>query len=469
MSGNQNTCFKSHMAVGVFCLAMSLLLYGCDVPVAESPLGSHGCVCCHSLEIDPAHQKIGCVRCHRGDPLGRTVRAAHKDLVPNPAHPENMDQFCGPCHRQEVRAARDSIHYTLSGEIGLVWRGFFPGSRVPTVKELSDQGPPTTARGLVADLLRRRCLRCHVYYAGDDYSMVRRGTGCAACHMRNTVNGPQDHRFYGRVSDDRCLSCHYGNFVGMDYYGGFEKDYEDEYRAPLKRGRHLDRPYGVEWFEMTPDIHRRKGLGCTDCHTSGPCSGRGELGKSCLHCHLESDEAERMDQSMPGHRISDRDRVSCAACHALWAFMDRGRFLARQDAPDLDFWDFLAIQGSSEVEHAVLERKVPAGLHVPGMSDKFTGRLTPGIWFQGFYLRRWGPVVIGESEKGRLEVLRPLLELYLSYVNSDEDVVFDNITPEGMDSNPWLGWVPYHPHTIGKADVSRTRRVSEWLRSDHGK
>ncbi len=397
------------------------------------------------------------------------MESAHKGLVPEPANPYNMKEFCGPCHAKEVKAARNSIHFTLSGEIGRVWNAFFPGSRVPTIRELQAQGGPDTARGLVADLLRRRCLRCHVYYRGDDYLMVRRGTGCAACHMRYNLNGPRDHRFYRRVPDNRCLACHYGNFVGMDYYGGAEKDYDDEYRAPLKHGRHLKRVYGVEWLEMTPDIHRRSGLRCTDCHDSGPCSGRGSLGKSCLFCHLQTDRAVKMDQSLVGHRPSDINRVSCAACHALWVYMDRGRFLTRQDSPDLDFWKPLAVQGSSEVERAVLDGWVPAGLHGPGMTDKFTGKPCTGLWFEGFYMRRRGPVVLGETDKGRYEVLRPLLELYVSYVDKDEKVIFDNMTPEGMDSNPWVGWMPYHPHTIGHADASRTRKVREWLLRDQSK
>ncbi len=294
--------------------------------------------------------------------------------------------------------------------------------------------------------------------------MARRGTGCAACHMRTTTSGPWDHRFYREVPDDRCLSCHYGNFVGWDYYGRFEADYEDEYRAPLFKGGHLKRIYGVEWQEMNPDVHKKLGYKCTACHTHGPCSGSGAKTRICLSCHLNQAEIRKLDEERIGHRPADRELVSCAACHALWAFVDRGRFLTRQDAPDLEFWEFLAVQGSSEVEKAVNGwGNAGQSQEEVGMTDKFTGRFHPGLWFQGFYFRRWAPVVLGETAEGRFEVLRPLLELYLSYVDKDGEVVFENLTPEGMDENPWLGWTPYWPHTIGRADTFRTRQVERWL------
>ena len=451
----------SRISLSLFpCLFVLLVLYGCDVPVAGSPLGPKGCGRCHQVELDPAH-RFKCTRCHRGNPRGRTMEDAHRGLVSMPASPWQMDSRCGGCHPKAVEAARKSLHYTLSGEIGQVWSRFFPGSPVPSPAGLSamDRRNPRAPEALVADLLVRRCLRCHVYYRGDDYRLVRRGTGCAACHMRFPVSGPWDHRFYREVPDHRCLSCHYGNFVGWDYYGRFEKDYEDEYRAPLRKGRHLERPYGLEWMDMTKDVHKRHGYTCTDCHRKGPCSGQGTGAVSCLSCHSGRGPGPGLDENVAGHRAQDVKKVSCAACHALWAFIDRGRFLTRQDAPDLEFWEYLACQGSSEVEGAVLGGMAS----MPAMTDKFTGRPGPGLWFQGFYFRRWAPVVLGETGDGRLEVLRPLLELYLSYVDAKGDVVFDNMVPEGMDRDPWVGWLPYVPHTIGKADTFRTLEVERWL------
>ncbi len=440
--------------------ALSLVLTACDVPVASSPLSKRGCQRCHKVHIDKAHN-LSCQRCHLGNPSANRLPQAHERLVSHPAHPDNMARFCGPCHERMVEKAKRSVHFTLEGEIGAVWSRFFPQDSPPSIKELSSIGQADTERGIIADLLRRRCLRCHVYYQGDQYQGVKRGLGCAACHMRFVENGSWDHRFYREVPDNRCLSCHYGNTVGWDYYGRFEKDYDQDYRAPLVKGRHLKRPYGVEWHEMTPDLHQKNGMSCVTCHTKGPCQGQdGTL--DCIDCHGPAQKVP-MNMDRIGHRPQDQRLVSCATCHATWVFMDRGIFLTRQDDPDLLFWEYLAVQGSSEVE-SVVSSAANGYMDIRvGMTDKITGQFVKGLWFKGFYQRRWGPVILGESQKGRLEVLRPVCELYVSYVDSDGEVIINNLMPQDMNKNPLVGWAPYMPHTIGRADSYRCQKVSNWL------
>ena len=384
-----------------------------------------------------------------------------------PAHPDNMAGVCGRCHGQEVGAARSSRHFTLSGEIGTVWSGFFPGEQAPALLDLPVEEPPRTEKGLVSDLLRRRCLRCHVYYRGDNYRGTSRGTGCAACHLRIRTEGPWDHRFYKDVPDSRCLSCHYGNFVGWDYYGRFDTDFEDAFRAPFLEGEHIQRPYGMEWHDMTPDVHKLAGMGCTDCHCSGPCQGQGP-GTGCLDCHLNekgSDTAPIMNQRRIGHRQKDLDLVACAACHAVWAVQDRGRSLIRQDSPDYDDWSYLAVQGDSEIETTVkiyVDRPYEDWTS-PGMLDKISGRYRPGLWFECFTQRRWGPVELAEDSTGRLTVVRPIMDLSLSYVDSYGNVLFDKLRPIGRNDGLSPLWLPYSPHTTGSADTFRTIHVRSWL------
>lgn len=434
----------------------------CQPPVADSPLKVKGCKRCHAVTVDAAHN-LACEDCHEGDIRGHTKAQAHGGLIARPAHPIHMEERCGTCHPEEVSKARGSTHFTLVGEVGAVWSAFFPEDTPPVVTALPVEEPPISARGLVADLLRRRCLRCHVYDEGDRYSGVHRGTGCAACHLHLQAEpSGMDHRFSRAVADSRCLTCHYANFVGWDFYGRFEKDHEEDYRAPLRHGKPLPRPYGLEWHEMTPDVHQQAEMHCTDCHPVGPCQGE-ERHAGCLDCHWGRDSGTSFGSAMapmrPGHRSKDWARVSCAACHAVWTAEDRGRSLVRQDNPDYEFWAYLAVQGSSEVERVVWENlaRAEGRQEPPLMRDKLDGKSRPGLWFQGFTERRWGPVRLGEDEHGRLSVLRPLLDLSLSYVDADGDVLFDNLRARSQ------GLRPYTPHTIGKADTFRALAVECWL------
>ncbi len=441
-----------HIAILTVCL-VSVYQPG----LAGLSLGKSGCRRCHNVEIDQAHD-IGCNTCHHGRPDGYTMAQAHQGLISMPSHPAYMARICGRCHAREVAAARTSIHFTLSGEIGTVWSAFFPDEQVPGLSGLPVEKPIRTKEGLVSDLLRRRCLRCHVYYRGDAYMGTQRGTGCAACHM-DIQSIPWDHRFHREVPDSRCLSCHYGNFVGWDYYGRFETDYPYDYRAPLVKGRHMARPYGLEWHEMTPDIHKKAGMHCTDCHPSGPCQGKRRRVK-CIDCHLSGNRGPLMDQRRIGHRPGDIRVVACVACHAVWSFQDQGRSLIREDLADYDDWSYLSVQGDSEVERIIKDSiDLPySEWPLPRMLDKISGRYRNGMWFEGFTKRSWG-VRLGEDRHGCLSVMRPILDLSLSYIDSDDVVRFDSLRPDSINGL----WLPYSPHTIGPADVFRTIYVRSWL------
>ncbi len=441
-----------------------LMLSACTNPDVTSPFKKSGCAKCHEVKIDKAHD-IQCVKCHDGDPSGNSMREAHRGLVRFPAHPDIAARTCGICHQKEVEQASKDIHYTLSNEIGMVWQAFFPGSQVPAIRSLPTEIFPADTPTLVSDMLRRRCLRCHLFYEGDDYAGTKRGTGCAACHMRFYENGPWDHEFYKAVPDTRCLSCHYGNFVGWDYYGRFETDYEEDYRAPLDKGRHLPRPYGLEFHEMTPDVHKKAAMACVDCHKNGPCmdvplASRGLAESGCLECHRLSDESgtvkDRLSRRL-GHGQADFVKAACTTCHALWSFRDEGRFLLRQDNPDMEDWYYLRTQGSSEIERAV------KGTGPATMKDKITGEIRPGMWFQGFIRRRWAPVAVGRDDNGRFRVFRPILDLYVSYLNEPEEILFNNMVPMRKDWPFKAGWIPYTPHTIGPADVFRSMEIGVQL------
>ena len=476
------SCSREQLLLFFVCSLLLAALCGCEPPYGNSGLGKTGCARCHEVKLDASHS-FKCTRCHLGRPKGYLEREAHQGLVARPAGPECSGIFCGGCHAGQEASARSAIHYTLKKEIGVTWQAFFPQDSPPEISGIKAAEKPGDRRSLLMDALARRCLRCHVYYQGDSYMKTRRGTGCAACHMNTRTRG---HLIFKRPEEKNCLACHYSNFTGWDYEGRFEKDYPEDFRAPLQKGRHIPRPYGLEWISMQPDVHRKAGMTCLDCHGRQPFHGKHEKGgmkrrASCVRCHV-------LDVRIIGHRPRDLPRAACETCHAVWSVLDLGRNLMRQDAPDLEDWKFLKVQGSSEIE-AAIDKWADSETDPPAvsltMTDKINGMRFPGLWFAGLEQRRWAPVVLGTNKKGMLSVIRPLLDLSISYVDSQGDVPFDSMTPDTAGSGapsavtkiiyppliqitplpkPRL-WLPYHPHTLGKADYSRTRAVQKFLTS----
>ena len=450
---------------------VALFLAACS-HCGQTETGQNGCLICHEITLDENHQ-FSCTSCHKGDAKAGSKAKAHKGLERWPASPENAGRFCGSCHRSEILSISHSSHYNLDNEIGMVWQAFFPGASAPRLKEIHAVSRPATEKELVMDLLARRCLRCHPFYEGDDYSGVRRGKGCASCHMKT---GRKVSHLFRPPETANCLSCHYGNFTGWDYVGRFEKDYPEDFRAPLERGRHVKRPYGVEWIEMQPDIHFRKGLSCTDCHEKREfhVEASGPQRPSCVKCHISL--SERI-----GHLQSSVCKAECETCHAAWSFWDQGRSLLRKDAPDPEEWLFLAVQGSSEVEKQITEwADMNSGFSFKSfMKDKINGGLFPGLWFSGFEKRRWAPVELGLGVDGHLSVMRPILSLSLSYVDASEETVLDGIRPRakgryrliypdeagsGLDMKAMASFcLPYHPHTTAGADFIRSVFVSNFI------
>ncbi len=453
---------------------VTLFSAGCDSISNLQNSSSKGCKECHPVKLEPFHD-FPCEQCHGGDPSGRTMAQAHTDLVPCPASPALSSRNCGSCHGEMELSARNSPHYQLPSHIDILFHAFWgPETEPPAPEELQAYSHPETARQVVEDLLARRCLRCHPYWEGDNYAATHHGAGCAACHL---VSG---HRFVKEPPEERCLSCHRQNFTGWDFVGRFEKDLPAEYRAPLRKGQHLTRLYGVEWLPTQMDVHKQAGLSCLSCHGSAsfhPGIKAGQTlhrNKACIDCHREMVGKDRF------HSQDLLDRASCQVCHAVWQPLDLSTYLVRQDDPDLDEWAFLAVQGSSEVENAI-RMGGPAV-----MANKFSGRNYPGLWFKSYGYRRFEYVAIGMDENGKLWPVRPLLDISISYLDSDDDLVLDGFRPEYAGSLPMRpamrriflfpaavrdqlplpepgAWLPFAPHSIGPADLERTLFVLSFL------
>ncbi|MDO5675690.1 MAG: hypothetical protein Q4G66_12375 [bacterium] len=429
------------------------------------------------MQLD-RHHAFACTECHGGNAAESGNKdLAHTSLIAQPAHPNHMQASCGRCHPAQVASASNSSHFTLANKINSI-RAHFGSNDKPTRPEAvpisTSANAITTEKVLSDDMLRRSCLRCHVYSKGDSYSAVRHGSGCAACHLAFTDGKPVDHRFQ-LPNDKNCLSCHYGNYVGNDYYGRYEHDLPYEYRTPYTASTETGfppRPYGVEYHDLVPDIHQQRGMVCRDCH-QGFVHGAAKQTVTCRTCHdwkpAENSPAlgnvrvregkllltgladgkEHLVPQMqhPAHQEFGQ-RADCQVCHAQWSYNDTTTHLLLSYDDDYDPWFWLTVQGSSEVE-----KRLEDGLYSyqaeegPAMRDGLSGEVRPGMWYKGYTERRWERMLIGKDSSGMLRVLRPVLDLRLSMADEDGEPRFDNV--RGKDD----GLRPYTPHTTGPAGL----------------
>lgn len=437
-----------------------------------------GCRGCHSVSLDTNHD-FPCEDCHRGDAKASDQKNAHKGLIAQSAHPNRMVRFCGRCHGHIVDQVARTLHFTVANEVNMVRKAFGSRETLASLTDIPQRGPsPATPLSLVDDLLRRRCLRCHVYSEGEAYPATIHGTGCAACHLAFAHGTLVDHTFLAKPADQQCLSCHYGNRVGADYYGRFDHDVNWDYRTPMFAGEEKREPYGLGYHQLVADVHQQAGMACIDCHGASELMA-GQEPFSCVSCHGES-----LEHTMPPLSIRDGRRelvlasgkmvvvpvmvdpaherygkkVGCQVCHGQWSFADYGTHLIRMDDPDYELWEGVTRQGSAEIE-----TRLETALYLDGgddeamMADGITGKIMSGLWVQAYERRRWEDVNTCVDDQGILQVCRPLLDLHLSYTNADGENVFDGIIPEQGTKT----MIPYTPHTTGKAGIFYQQRLSD--------
>jgi hypothetical protein len=480
------------MQAFILLLSMFFLLTSCSpepekkegVPPESLSSQSHssekGCLGCHKKKLDPAHD-FECITCHNGNNDSNDVAVSHNGMVAEPGHPLNMMSTCGKCHEEQVTESSHSLHFTMKNEVNLVRMAFGATESITTLLDIPVSKSPDNILELADDLLRRRCLRCHVYYTGDRYPGIVRGSGCASCHLSFYEGKLVSHSFQKIPEDKQCLQCHYGNRVGADYYGRFEHDMNDEYRTPYTTTNDYFRPFGIEYHQLQPDIHQQKGLACVDCHVGSHLMGTNPGKVRCESCH----DANSLQQNMPLNvsqnedntytllsqntkkqhvlplmhhpaHLQYQDLVDCQVCHARWSFNDQQTHLLRSDLDEYDDFSRLTVQGSFEVEKILLNNlDYDADEIEPVMSDKISGELFPGLWHKGYVMRRWEEMPIGRDKSGKLRVMRPLLDMYLSWVDEDGEVRFDSV-PASTENN---GMLPYTPHTTGKAGLFYKDRI----------
>jgi len=479
-------------------LCILLILTGCEDNPSDQSLQdknrdtanqiitqTHGCKKCHPMQLDEHHQ-LSCSYCHMGNEKSDNKDGGHQGLISQPAHPDHMVKSCGECHEKWVTDIKHSQHMTLSNSINMVRMALGASDKLNNLTEIPVVPQPENLVGLGDDLLRRRCLRCHLYNKGDNYPAVKHATGCGSCHLNFSKN-EFSHTFLRKPSDKQCLHCHYGNRVGFDYHGRFEHDLGQEFRTPFDGNKTRIKPYGIEYHDLTPDIHFTKGMICIDCHSGKSLmSIQSEPNRiSCRSCHDKKVLDQRKVTGVikqdgvflfnshnnklhkipfmtdPAHN-RDSEQLDCQVCHALWSFNDQGIHLLRSDLDEYDQFHHLIQQGSSEVFDILTTsldfyKEDPE----PVMSDKISGEERLGLWYMGYGSRRWESVILGRDKNNRIRVMRPILDLHLSWIDEDEVVRFDSVSSSPTRQNS--GLVPYTPHTTGKAGLFYGHRLQRFL------
>jgi hypothetical protein len=442
------------------------------------------CIDCHSIHTDTNHQQA-CTSCHKGNSPAIDKDSAHLGYIPYPAHPDHFVESCGPCHAEITDRITSSLHFTLYNSTNLFRKAFGAKDNLATFLETPKKSAPETPLELADDLLRRRCFRCHPYSSGDNYPAVIHGTGCASCHMEFVEGKPASHS-YQRPGDAQCLSCHYGNYVGFDYYGRFEHDFNAEYRTPFTTKNKHFRPFGVEYHQLKPDVHQLRGLLCIDCHSGRELMQTGGEKPSCKGCH-DREELQRTlptqvenrqglfilhDRDGKDHTIplmqnpahkEQKEKINCQVCHAQWTFNDSGKHFLRSDTDNFAIWSNLSTQGSFEIETIVNNNNSYDEEELPAqMTDKITGEPELGLWYKGFTMRRWETILLGRDNKGNITTMRPMLDCYLSWIDQDEIVRFDSV----LSQAPNMGLRSYVPHTTGPAGFFYRERIEQFLEKE---
>ncbi len=219
-----------------------------------------------------AHFYLSCQDCHAGNPEGKDMASSHKGLLSRPS--DDPVRSCGMCHEEIAKTYTLSLHYTAAG----MKNGVAPRFNAAEKKTFD------------AKVFEQSCRSCHA--------------SCGDCHVKSPVvsginTGLLDgHKFVKTDETKTCALCH-GGRVWPEFTGD----------------------YGG-----TPDIHYRKGMTCTDCHsgeqfhgTGMEVSGRKDVTNkpSCTDCHDLSKlgKAETQDT----HATHD-EYVSCSACHTASAY-----------------------------------------------------------------------------------------------------------------------------------------------------
>lgn len=226
---------------------------------------------------------------------------------------------------------------------------------------------------------------------------------CQACHLKSCRDC---HANEGNptipAESDRCLDCHKGYFVGMDYYGMAPR--EDSLR--YQRGK----AFKEETFlTMLPDVHAQAGMQCADCHSMQSLINGQKASKTCNDCHQPNPAV--IEHGIDAHL----KHLECYACHSAWAAQEYGTFYVRMvDSSNQDYFRLRSGSG--------------------------------GQYVKSGFLKKQDAPPLGINSKGKISPIRPQFITYFTDVKNNRPVGAENRLLAAQ-------WKAFFPHTVRRGTV----------------
>lgn len=342
---------------------------------------------------------------------------------------------CLQCHQKQMQKCKASKHFTLKSAINITRGAFGINNSSVTLQTLplpkSDIKQP---KDLVDDMLRRKCLRCHL----TSKQINPTQNLCLACHNRHK---DRSDATLAKATQQKCLKCHNGEFIGTDYLGKFPHDFDKSYRSPLdKDGFYPNAKDGIDYHFLSSDVHHKANLTCISCHNK---SLKNWERPKCTNCHQHL--------SSKNHQ-SFHSKLSCTSCHAAWMVNSYNLNLLRDDTPNYKQWKRLTMQFDPYLENFLINALKAPTPPTPKMPDYITNKLHSGIWYSGWKFRRWENFYLVNSKEHKIELAKPMFQYKISYKDKSGSVVLDNVGT--IDGKKIEAFVVKHPHTITKKSKS---------------
>ena len=300
----------------------------------------------HRPQLEGVHARLNCAECHGSD----------VEKTPRPSSAGSRAAGCTGCHAGYDRIF-DQAMTTRTDEKSFAAHAF--GQVDPTLFDTS-------------------CGSCHV-------------SDCLDCH------GGDGHKIVPATQQD-CLACHKGYYVGRDYLGMAPREDHPRYQ----RGQRF---LGETYLKMRPDVHSEFDMECMDCHSMQSLIAGKKAAKQCGDCH-------QADPKVIEHGIAAHlESLECYACHSAWAAQEYGTF-------------FLRI---GDNEEAAKRFKV---------ADKLDGS-----YLIRAYLRQQNAPPLGVNGRGKVSPIRPQFIAYYSDLRGPGE-------PEIENRLLTATWKAFFPHTV---------------------
>ena len=321
-------------------IVLSVLLLLCsEVPCHAVPAS-------RPIQLEGVHAKLACSDCHGAD----------VSLTPRPSSLAVRASGCTDCH-QGYDQIFDQAMTTRRAEKHFIDQTFSP---------------------VDPDFYNNNCSSCHV-------------SDCLDCH------GGDGHNI-ASATQEKCLACHKGYFVGREFLGWAPREDHPRYqRGP----EHL----GERALKMRPDLHAELGMECKDCHSMKSLIAGQKAAQSCEGCH-------QPDPGVIEHSINAHmDKMECYACHSAWAPQEYGSFYLRLGHDN---------------------RETEKLFKTPPLKGEYLVRT---------YLRKQDAPPLGLNNRHRYSPIRPEFITYYSDLRGESP-------PEIENRLLAAEWKAFFPHTI---------------------